>query len=69
MSKELSIYGKITTADINYLSKIYAKEGEPLIDRSHEKNYLNSSANNFISELYNSKVRVMELIEIFARSK
>ena len=68
MGEEFSTNGKFTTAINNYLSNNYAKEGEPLIDKDI-RSYLITTANIYPSELYNSKERVMHLIEIFARSK
>ena len=55
MSGKFSTNGKSTTAVINYLSKNYAKEGETLIVKRYKKCYLNTNANNHLSELYSSK--------------
>ena len=53
MSEELSTNGKFNTAIINYLSENYVKGVKPLLDRRYIKSYLNTGANNYLSELYN----------------
>ena len=65
MSEEFSANGKFATAVTNYLSKNYAKEGELLIDKRYKMCYLSTSANNYPSEIYNSKDCVTDLIEDF----
>ena len=60
MGEEYSTNGKFTTVVINFLSRNCAKEGEPLIDKRYKKCYLNTDDDNYLSELYNSKDRVLD---------